>query len=193
MTESEIRLGSIASIRLGYHFRSKIIQEEQGAFQVIQMKNLNQYNEVELRDVIRTDLDDVVDKDLLRSQDILFQSRGANNYFALVPEEIEQAVADYSLMVISLKSNKVDPGYLVWYLNHPHTQHQIGRFAEGSSVLRVSKSALENLKIKLPSLTKQKLIAEIDRLSKREQQILALVAEKRQVYVAKSLEMEMIR
>lgn len=193
MTESEIKLGSMASIRLGYHFRSKIIQEERGAFQVIQMKNLNQYNELDLRDVIRTELDDVADKDLLRSQDILFQSRGANNNFVLVPEEIENAVADYSLMVISVKSDKVDPGYLVWYLNHPYTQHQIGRFAEGTSVLRVSKSALTKLKIKLPSLTKQKLIAEIDRLSKREQQLLASIAEKKQVYIAKSLEIEIIR
>lgn len=194
MTRSEIKLKSIAAIRSGYHFRSKIISDERGAFQVIQMKNINQYNELDLRDVIRSNLENSSSsKNLLRSHDILFQSRGGNNNFVLVPEGVENAVADYSLMVISVESDEVDPGYLVWYLNHPRTQHQISRFTEGSSILRVSKSALENLKIKLPSLTKQKLVAEIDRLRKREQQLLALIAEKRQAYVARSLEMEIIR
>lgn len=194
MTRSQIKLKSIAAIRSGYHFRSKIIQEERGAFQVIQMKNINQYNELDLRDVIRSNLENSSSsKNLLRSHDILFQSRGGNNNFVLVPEGVENAVADYSLMVISVESDKVDPGYLVWYLNHPRTQHQISRFTEGSSILRVSKTALENLKIKLLPLTKQKLIAEIDRLSKREQQLLAAIAEKRQAYIARSLAMEIIR
>ena len=197
MTRSQIKLKSIAAIRSGYHFRSKIISDERGAFQVIQMKNINQYNELDLRDVIRSNLENSSSsKNLLRSHDILFQSRGGNNNFVLVPEGIENAVADYSLMVISVKPdklNKVDPGYLVWSLNHPRTQHQISRFTEGSSILRVSKTALENLKIKLPPLTKQKLIAEIDRLSKREQQLLASIAEKRQSYIARSLGMEVIR
>ena len=194
--EKETKLECVTSIRSGYHFRSKIIHERQGAFQVIQMKNINQYNELDLRDVIRSNLENSSSsKNILRSHDILFQSRGGNNNFVLVPEGVENAVADYSLTVISVKSDKlseVDPGYLVWYLNHPHTQHKIGRYTEGSSIQRVSTRALKNLKIKLPSLAKQKAIAEIDRLSKREQQLLASIAEKRQVYIAQSLKPEII-
>ena len=194
--EKETKLECVTSIRSGYHFRSKIIHERQGAFQVIQMKNINQYNELDLRDVIRSNLENSFSsRNLLRAHDILFQSRGGNNNFVLVPDGVENAVADYSLTVISVKSDKlseVDPGYLVWYLNHPHTQHQIDRYTEGSSIQRVSTRALKNLKIKLPSLAKQKAIAEVDRLSKREQQLLASIAEKRQVYIAQSLKPEVI-
>ena len=194
--EKETKLECVTSIRSGYHFRSKIIHERQGAFQVIQMKNINQYNELDLRDVIRSNLENSFSsRNLLRSHDILFQSRGGNNNFVLVPDGVENAVADYSLTVISVKSDKlseVDPGYLVWYFNHPHTQHQIDRYTEGSSIQRVSTRALKNLKIKLPSLAKQKRIAEVDRLSKREQQLLASIAEKRQVYIAQSLKPEII-
>lgn len=97
-------------------------------------------------------------------------------------------MADSSLTVISLKSNQIKPGYLIWYLNHPHTQHQISRLAEGTSLLRVSNSALGELKIKCPSLPKQDLIAKIDGLSRREQQLIGEITQKRPAYIAKSLE-----
>ena len=47
----------------------------------------------------------------------------------------------------------------------------------------VSKLALETLVIDLPSLEKQKLIAEIAALSEREQQIMEKLAQKRKLYI----------
>ena len=195
MTEKEINLKTIASIRSGYPFRFKIEPDLQGTLRVIQMKDLNQYNEIDLRDVIKTKVDDVPPQHLLQPGDIIFQSRGMHNNCVLVTEAVKQAVADSSLTVISLKSSKlrINPGYLVWYLNHPHTQHQLSRLAAGTNLLRISKSDLEKIEIKLPPLAKQKLIAEIDRLSRREQQLLAKIAQKRQTYIAKSLEIEVIQ
>ena len=189
MTEKETKLKTIASIRSGYPFRSKIDPDLQGTIRVIQMKDLNEYNEIDLRDVFKIQISYFDPKHLLKPGDILFQSRGITNNFVLVTEEIEQAVADSSLTVISLKSKQVNPAYLVWYFNHPCTQHQISRFAEGTSLLRVNNSALGKLKIKLPSLQKQDLIAKIDRLSRREQQLIAEIAQKRQTYIARSLEL----
>lgn len=189
MSELETKLKSIAEIRIGHHFRSKINHNEQGEYRVIQMKNLNRYNEIDLNEGMRINIDKSPTRSLLQPGDILFQSRGLNNSFVLVPDNIGKAVADFSLTIISLKSAKVNPAYLVWYLNSYQVQKQISRFAEGTSLLRVNNSALGKLKIKLPSLQKQDLIAKIDHLSRREQQLIAEIAQKRQTYITRSLEL----
>lgn len=191
MTPKEIKLEAIADVRSGYPFRSRIDPNPDGTIQVIQMRNLI-YKEIDFRDVVKIKMSSLDRRHLLKPGDILFQSRGMskNFNFVLVTEEIgKEAVADSSLTVISLKSDKVNPAYLVWYLNHPIVQHQINRLAVGTVLLMVRTSALKKLKIKLPTLAKQELIGKIDRLSKREQQLRLEIAQKRRIYIAKTLEL----
>ncbi|MEO1430285.1 MAG: restriction endonuclease subunit S [Cyanobacteria bacterium J06633_8] len=178
----KVKLKNIASIRLGYPFRTKIERNPEGTVGVIQMKDIDDYNCLDLSDVYKVQLDDA-EKHLLHQHDILFCSRGVSKTTALVTEDIKPYVAALSLMVIRVKSKKVDPAYLVSYLNQPYGQYQISRISEGTSLSMVSKSALENLVINLPSLEKQKLIAEISALSQREQQIMEKLAQKRKLYI----------
>jgi restriction endonuclease S subunit len=181
MTKAKLR--EIASIRTGYPFRSKIERNPDGTVGVIQMKDIDEYNHLELSDVYKVQLEDFSEEHLLRQYDILFRSRGVSNTAALVAEKIESFVAATPLIVIRVRSRKVVPGYLTWYLNQPCGQYQISRLSEGSSLLMVSKSALETLEIDLPPLETQKAIAEIAVLSQREQEIMNELAQKRKAYI----------
>ncbi|WP_413176489.1 restriction endonuclease subunit S [Anabaena azotica] len=177
------KLGEIASINTGYPFRTKIERDPEGTIGVIQMKDIDEYNRLDLSDVYKVQLEDLSEKHLLQQHDLLFRSRGVTNTTALVTEKIEPYVAASPLMIIRVKSSYVYPAYLVWYLNHPLGQRQINRVAEGTSQLMVSKSALAEIVIDLPLLATQKVIAEIAALSEREQQIMEEIARKRKLYM----------
>jgi restriction endonuclease S subunit len=182
------KLGEIASINTGYPFRTRIERDPDGTVGVIQMKDIDGYNRLDLSDVYKVKLEeDLSEKHLLQQHDLLFRSRGVTNTTALVTEKIEPYVAASPLMIIRVKSSyadvDLDPTYLLWYLNQPLGQKQINRVAEGTSQLMVSKSALAEIVIDLPPLATQKVIAEIAALSQREQQLMEEIARKRKLYM----------
>lgn len=179
-----VKLGEIASINTGYPFRTKIERDPEGTVGVIQMKDIDGYNRLDLSDVYKVKLEeDLSEKHLLQQHDVLFRSRGVTNTTALVTEKIQPYVAASPLIIIRVKSSHVKPAYLVWYLNHPLGQKQINRVAGGTSQLMVSKSALAEIVIDLPPLATQKVIAEIAALSQREQQLMEELAQKRKLYM----------
>ncbi|MBD2302221.1 restriction endonuclease subunit S [Nostoc sp. FACHB-190] len=179
----EVKLGKIASIYMGYPFRTRVERDPEGTVGVIQMKDIDDYNRLNLTDVYKLQLEDLSEKHLLKQNDLLFRSRGVTNTTALVTEKIEPYVAASPLIVIRAKSSHVNPAYLAWYLNHPYGQKQINRFAEGTSQRMVSKLALAELVIDLPPLAIQEAIVQVAELNQREQQLMQELAQKRKVYI----------
>lgn len=180
------KLADIASIQTGYAFRSKIEQDFDSSIKVIQMKDIDAHNQIDFSDVYTVEIEDISEQHLLKPGDILLKSRGvtwnATTEAALVPENIGQAVASH-LTVIRVKSVKVDPAYLVWYLNQPQTQHQFKRLAVGTSMRMISNADLKSLSVIVPPIERQRLIAEVAKLSQQEQQLLEKITEKRKAYI----------
>ncbi len=179
---TQVKLRDVASIRIGYAFRSSVERDPNGTVGVIQMKDIDQYNQLDLSDVYRVQIEDLKPEHLLKKDDILFRSKGVSNTAALVSQDVGQCVASELLTVIRMKSKKAIAGYIAWYINQPYGQYQIKRFSKGSSLLSVSNTELGELKIELPPLEKQQLIAEVATLSQREQQIMDELTRKRRVY-----------
>lgn len=180
---SKVKLKDIASIRTGYAFRGKVERDLGGTVGVIQMKDIDNYNCLDLNDMYKVQIEDLDKRHLLRRNDILFRSRGVSNTAALVDQEVGQAVASAPLTVIRVKSRQTNPAYVTWYINQPQGQEQIKRLSEGTSLLMVSKSALETLDLNLPPLDKQRAIVEVAALSQREQQLIDKLGQKRKAFV----------
>lgn len=180
---SKVKLKDITSIRTGYAFRGKVERDLGGTVGVIQMKDIDSYNCLALNDMYKVQIEDLDKRHLLRQNDILFRSRGVSNTAALVEQEVGQAVASAPLTVIRVKPRQANPAYVTWYINQPQGQEQIKRLSEGTSLLMVSKSALETLEIDLPPLDKQKAIVEMAALSQREQQLIDELGRKRKAFI----------
>ena len=63
--------------------------------------------------------------------------------------------------------SKLDPGFLVWYLNLQSTQSRLSLMLTGTSIKALTKTALSSLEVELPSLNRQLYIAEVNRLTGR--------------------------
>ncbi len=171
------KLGQVASIRMGYPFRSRLEHDATGAIAVVQMKDIDDASLVHVEDAVRVDLADVKEHHLIRPGDLVFRSRGRTNSVALVSADIGPAVLAAPMLLI--RPVEVLPAYLLWYINLPAIQAALAAQAEGTSVRMISKAALEALEMPVPSRRKQQLIVEVSELATAEQGLLEQIARER--------------
>ena len=115
---------------------------------------------------------------LLKRGDLLFAGKGTT-YLCKLFEWDFPAVPSTTLYSMRLKSDKVTPEYLCWYLNHPSIVAAVKAAQVGSGTPLIRKPTLENLEIIVPSREKQRLVVELAALQKHESEILNAIAEKR--------------
>jgi hypothetical protein len=175
----EFRLANVAEVISGYTFRERLDAYADGDVAVIQMKNMDTENRLQTGELPRVELADLSDRQLLREGDLIFRSRGLFYTAAAVTSSLGRAVAAAPLMVIRLSSPRLLPEYLRWFINHPSTQATLSALGAGTHVRTLNKVAIESLVIPVPSLERQRSIAELDDLGKREKVLASRIAEQR--------------
>lgn len=126
-----------------------------------------------LHSVLHPDLkeDNITEKHLLKHGDVLFAAKGTKNFATWYESKNQPAVASTSFFVIRILEkfrDKILPEYLVWIINHPNSQKFLKGKAIGTSIVSISKSALEELEISIPEVKIQKSILSITGLRNKE-------------------------
>lgn len=180
------KLYQIANIFSGYSFRDKVEDNPTGSVTVIQMKDLiNHYSEIGL-DLVKIASKDISDKHLLRKGDVLFVSKGSNN-FALVYDGTNKAIASSVFFVIRLKHIEIDPYFLAWYINQENAQAYLHTGKEGTGVTNINKATLENLEVEIIPLEKQQHLLTVHELWKHEKEISLALLEKKDKLIQQQL------
>jgi hypothetical protein len=175
-----MRLAEIADVRMGYPFRSRLEHDPTGKVVVIQMKDIDDANLLHAEDAIKVSLPEGKGHHLLHEGDLVFRSRGRSNSVALVAAGIGEAVLAAPMLLI--RPRNVLPAYLHWFINLPATQASLAALAEGTAVRMISKDALLDLDVPLPSMARQRRIVEIASLAQREQTLMAdITAQKKRL------------
>mgnify|MGYP000867997747 FL=1 len=111
---------------------------------------------------------DKVKKHLLFPGDVLFAAKGSNNFATTYLSNYPAAVASSSFFVIQLFDKNILPEFLTWMLNSPPAQEYFKSKAKGSAIPSVTKTALEELVVPIPTIEIQQKILYIDQLRKKE-------------------------
>jgi len=183
----KFKLKKIASIQMGYSFRTRLDFMDQGQIAVVQMKDLNDENIVDCKDLMRVGMNTVKEHHLVRPGDIVFRSRGQVTTAAILVENPGPAVVAAPLLRIRVDQNVVLSDYLVWYINQPSSQALLASRAKGTSLKMISKQALESLEVTIPPLEKQRVIAELAVLANEEQRLIKKIAGCRSYYISTKL------
>ncbi|MBN2738897.1 MAG: restriction endonuclease subunit S [Spirochaetales bacterium] len=179
-----IKLNQLATVQMGYSFRSRLETTEGGRVAVIQMKDLLDDNTVSCDDLVRIDMESVKDHHLAQEGDLVFRSRGHVNTAAVLLEDPGKAVVAAPLLRIRVtKPDTVLPEYLNWYISQRDAQIFITSRAKGTVQKMISKNAVEELVVALPSIEQQRSIVELAALSAREQFLMDTLSIKREQYV----------
>lgn len=177
----KLKLKDIAEISSGATFRGRLLPMANAEWVVIQMKDLSDNNSVTFEGAFRID-GRYPPSAVLQKGDLVFRSRGQVNTAALVEDECNKAICAAPLIRIRPDLQKVIPEYLRWYINQPTSQNYLRSRAKGTTVQMISKHALDQMEILLPSMKQQKIIAEYCQLSAQEDRLLSQLNEKREAY-----------
>jgi len=153
------QLTRVATIHAGYPFRGRIIEKSDGLAHVVQMKEVDRFNGIRWRDLTLTDLPGRAPSRWLEAGDIVFVARGASNYAVVADTPPGHTVLSPHFFQIRLhEGSAILPEFLAWQLNQAPAQRYFAQSAEGSSVVGVRKSLLEDLDIICPPLSEQQKI-----------------------------------
>jgi len=181
----KMKIKKLATVQMGYSFRSRLEASEGGGVAVIQMKDLLDDNTVGCDGLVRINMEAMKDHHLAQRGDLVFRSRGHVTTAAVLLEDPGKAVVAAPLLRIRVtKPDKVLPEYLNWYISQRDAQIFLTSRAKGTVQKMISKQAIEDLEVALPSLEKQKNIVELATLIAREQTLLHTLADKREQYIS---------
>lgn len=180
-------LKNIASVLMGYSFRTRLDVKDSGAVAVIQMKDLTDDNRVDCSNLARVDSDPPKEHHLVRSGDLVFRSRGLTATSAILRDDPGMAVVSAPLLRIRANEEIILPEYLNWFISQASAQSFLASRVIGTAQKMISKEALESLEVFVPSLEQQHTIMELAALADREQKILCKLADKRKLYLSNIL------
>lgn len=172
-------LTDIASIHSGYTFRQKVHHKEHGGLYVIQYRDITDQLTINTSSPARIAKEEIPSWHFLEEGDLLFMAKSSNNQVLVYNDEFGQAVATSMFLVIRANQQQVLPQYLAWYINQQPAQQFLASRLSGSIVANLSKKELGELKVPLPSFVKQRKIADIHHLSKREEYLRQVISHKR--------------
>ena len=173
-------LGEVAEVRQGYPFRGAIPEISAGSVRVVQMKDLSRDGLRSADDLLATEIAGRKPSDWLQAGDILFVSRGASPYAALIAEPPPRTLASPHLYLIRVRhAARLLPAFLAWQLNQPPAQRTLMQLAEGSHQLSIRRAVLEQIEIRIPPLARQQAVVALDRTARAERSALHALIDNR--------------
>jgi restriction endonuclease S subunit len=178
MNVKNVRIIDCAEVRPGFSSKGSIVNEPRGTLHVITAQHLNKSEPYRYREEHKLLIvpPRSVEKYLVKSGDILFMSRGANNYAALLEEVHEPTIAPLTFFILKLKPNVV-PAYLAWCINQELVKARLNEMRTGAGTPMIPRQEFGEIVIPLPPLVTQKRIADLAALQTRENALLQQLVE----------------
>ncbi len=114
--------------------------------------------------------------------DLVVGARGSTTDVCLGSEPIFGAFVSVDLYLVRPDQTRVNPQYLVAFLELPATQVLLSTGKQGSGLARLAKDALETLQISLPPLDHQQMIACLAQAFNQEDRLLRKLSELNSIF-----------
>lgn len=185
----QLRLKEIADIRVGSTLRGKdaSLKIDEAGLPLLRISDLSQSGQIQIQNPHLVSRESVKPQFRVQPDDILVANRGVRMTAAIVPPELNAYIGG-QLFYLRLKSDKLTPRYLHWFLNLASTQQFLRSLTKGSYVKNLSIANFKELPIPLPSLDVQQQIVQMAELARREQALVQKISEKRAIYSEAALQ-----
>lgn len=166
------QLAQVVKVRIGSPFRERIVHAPRGKYLVVQGKDVGSDGNLILDGMVRiAEAPSKRAPDILAAGEVVFQTRGLSYRAAIVPDTDAPMLAAGSLFILSPDTARVNPEYLVFFLNLPVTQAALRQMATGSTIPNLRRSAIEQLEVPLPILPDQRRLVELAALVRKQSNI----------------------
>ena len=144
----------------GYSFREKIDPNPNGNVGVLQMKDIqNDYSNFDYQSLDKVSSFQFKHKFFLNKGDIVFVSKGVNNYAIVIDQINIPIVASATFFIIKVDAKTIIPEYLAWFMNQKETQNYFSEKRAGTYIPNLNKQDIMEMPVKVPPLKIQMAIA----------------------------------
>ncbi len=177
MTTIKVQIQDCADVQPGYSSKGAIVNEPEGTLQVITAQHLTKGEPYRYIDDHRLLIrpPKFYDKYLVSPGDLLFMSRGANNYAVLIESVPQPAIAPLTFFIIKPRLDMIVPEYLAWCFEQDHVKAQLNELRTGAGTPMIPSSGFRELELHLPDLATQQKVAQLAQHQRREKQLLQLL------------------
>lgn len=174
------RLGEVTRVSSGYPFRGAVDALPPGPVAVVQMRNVDS-EAIDYESLTRVSLPTTRQPDLLQPGDVIFTTRGRRNSALAIADVPGPAVCSPHFFVLRvIESAYLSPEFLAWQINQKPAQEYLQQAATGSHILNITRGAIENLPITIPSLEMQRALVELAEQARRERELMHALIDNRQ-------------
>ncbi len=173
-------LGDIAAVQPGYLSQSRIRDSRSGTHYLIQAKDVDPELGVRPSSGWRFSPERRAELYQVSRGDVLFAARGSGHWAHCISAELTNTLASNVFYIVRAKRDHVCPAYLAWWINQPEAQAFISTESRGTNIGYITRHALEQLPVKVPSIQIQEKIARVLELWRRGNQLQAELDAKRQ-------------
>lgn len=168
-------LSSLAHVTVGLTLRTPEAARPtpDGNFHLLRISDVDEFGRVAVPSEERIRVDDpkVIARCALRTGDVVLANRGIRAKAGLITTE-SPVVAGGQFFILRIHDQRLLPGFLVWFLNHPHTQRRLFEESAVSVVKAVLAPQVRGLEIPIPPRQIQSQITELFELRAREKQLI---------------------
>lgn len=180
-TVKKLQVSDLAEIRFGIHAAS--VQE--GDAEYLQVRQFNEHGVKTSNSFDFVNIDKKNEGHLLKDGDVLFVGKGNRIFSWCYRKQDRPTFASSIFFVLRLDANLVLPEYLTAILNAPQSKAAFQQIGAGTNILSIRKSELGAFQIPIPSMQRQKLIANVAQLHGREVELAQqIIAQKQNLYTA---------
>lgn len=169
-------LANLSEIRVGASPRGRLEAVAAGGERVVHAKDLGPDGDIDSDHLTQVMGRFGETAPRLRPGDVLMQSRGVSYPVGLAMEDASGAVPVSPLCLIRPDGAQLDGAFLVLFLAHPRTQQRLRAQAAGTHVPELTREAIANIEVPLPALWRQREIAALGQMMRRERELLQRLA-----------------
>jgi restriction endonuclease S subunit len=169
------KLSGIADVIAGYAFRGAIEPDPNGNVFVAQAKDIVMGEPFDVNVLTRIKFNVINYPSYLKKNDVLIISRGMKAgafKAAIFCSDATNVIVSSSVNIIRVKDQNILPEYVMCYLNSNDGQEALSEFISGSYIGALSRKNLEEIKIPIPPVQKQKMIFDLHKNIAQQQKVL---------------------
>lgn len=175
------QLKDIAEIQSGFYIRT----DGNWDISYLQAKNFDEFGDLKEKLVSEIKTENIQERQLLQKWDILFSSKWTRNFATVYKEEYWKCIASSTFFVIRIKDKNILPEYITLILNEAQKGAYFKNNLSWWYIQSIPKPILEEFKIKIPPIEKQKRTIELYTLYKQQLQIYEKLKKKKEILINK--------
>lgn len=180
---TNVQLLDVARVQPGYLSRGRVKSAADGSHRLLQAKDVSEDGGVRLDEAACFQPERKPELYQVSRGDILVVARGQDHRAHHVDQDLSNALAAATFYIVRVTTERIQPGYLAWWLNMPGVQAEIEANSRGTSIRYIGRETLENLRVPVPALDVQRRIERVASLWRQKKLLHSRIDQKREQYI----------